>query len=283
MARTKNAAVPQVGDEAPDFNLPSAQGGNLRLSIRTVKGPVVVAFFRGLWSEEDVEYFKTLAAKEDDINLAIGSVVGVCISEPAAARAFVRETKLKSYVLYDYAKLATPAWGLMEKDPEHGDHARPATFLVDLDGKISAAWTDSRPSPEELLEKVSAITGLPKEPEEGEEDEKPARKPRPKKEAAAKTGGGESGEATSDATAEKKPPKEKPPKEKTPESESQGEEPKADEAKSETPKKKSKPSVESTDEGGETEGDSGGSRETESGEGEGVEGGNVEEKKESGG
>ena len=42
MARTKALPVPEVGAEAPEFYLPSAQGGQLRLSMRTARGPVVV-------------------------------------------------------------------------------------------------------------------------------------------------------------------------------------------------------------------------------------------------
>src|ERR687894_35684 len=94
--RKQNEAVPEIGAEAPQFNLPSAQGGQLRLSMRTVRGPVVVAFYRP-GNDEDVEWFKGLAEKEQEINLASAS---------------------------------------------------------------------GRPSPDELLEKVSAITGLPKKPEE---------------------------------------------------------------------------------------------------------------------
>ena len=52
--RRQNVAVPEIGGEAPEFNLPSAQGGQLRLGMRTARGPVVVVFFRGAWAEEDV-------------------------------------------------------------------------------------------------------------------------------------------------------------------------------------------------------------------------------------
>lgn len=194
MARTKKASVPEVGSEAPEFNLPSAQGGNLRLSMRTVIGPVIVAFYRA-GSEEDVSYFESLAGKEDEINLALGSIVGIGIAEPEAAREFLKACGMKSYILYDYARVATPAWGLMEKDAEHGDHARPATFLVDTDHKIAHAWPEERPSPEELLEKVSGITGLPKEPEEEEE--------RPKQPAKDKAGADGSPEGSTEGTAEK--------------------------------------------------------------------------------
>ena len=167
--RKQNEAVPEVGAEAPEFHLPSAQGGQLRLSVRTARGPVVVAFYRP-GNEEDVEWFKELAAKEQEINLASASVVGIGVAEPDAAREFARATGLKSYLLYDYARITSAEWGVLEGDRRHKHSSRPAVFVVGPDGNVANAWTAGRPSPDELLEKVSAITGLPKKPEE----EKPA-------------------------------------------------------------------------------------------------------------
>ncbi|HET7477901.1 MAG TPA: redoxin domain-containing protein [Rubrobacteraceae bacterium] len=163
--RSKTMPVPEVGAEAPEFNLPSAQGGQLRLSMRTVRGPVVVAFYRP-WSEEDVAYFRELAAKEDEINLAAGSVAAIGVAEPDEAREFARASGLKSYVLYDYARVTSRQWGLLEREKERGDYTRPAVFIVGPDGKVVHAWSDERPSAEELLSRVSEITGLPKPAEE---------------------------------------------------------------------------------------------------------------------
>src|SRR4028119_2007907 len=200
--RKQNEAVPEVGAKAPEFNLPSAQGGQLRLSMRTVRGPVVVAFYRP-GNEEDVEYFKALAEKEQEINMASASVVGIGGAEPEAARDFARAAGvqshllyayasapsaqgrgpgpgaardspraagLKSYLLYDYARVTSAQWGVLEGDRRHGYSSRPAVFVVGPDGNAGHAWTAERPAPDELLEKVSAITGLPKKSEE----EKPA-------------------------------------------------------------------------------------------------------------
>ena len=206
MARTKTPTVPEVGGEAPEFHLPSAQGGQLRLSMRTARGPVVVAFYSGGWSEEDLAYFKDLASKEDEINLAAASVVGIGRGEPQAARDFVRETGIKSYVLYDYAGIATREYGLLEKDKEHGEYARPATFIVDSDHKVVHAWVGERPKAEEVLEKVSEITGLPRPAEEdGElaEEEKPKRRGKAAK-------GADDGEAGEDQAKEGKPTKPSP-------------------------------------------------------------------------
>lgn len=169
--RTRTEPVPEVGAGAPEFNLPSAQGGQLRLSMRTVRGPVVVAFYRP-GDEEDVEYFKALAEKEEEINLASGSVVAVGVAEPAQARNFARASGLKSYVLYDYARVTSRQWGLLEKDKKRGDHSRPAVFIVGPDRNIAHAWVGERPGPDEILAKISEITGLPKPPEEPEDSGK---------------------------------------------------------------------------------------------------------------
>jgi peroxiredoxin len=171
--RAKIEPVPEVGAEAPEFNLPSAQGGQLRLSMRTVGGPVVVAFYRP-GDEEDVEYFKALAAKEEEINLASGSVVAIGVAEPTEAHNFARASGLKSYVLYDYARVTSRQWGLFEKDRKQGDYARQAVFVVGPDHKVAHAWVGERPEPGEILAKVSEITGLPRPPEEPEGDGKDA-------------------------------------------------------------------------------------------------------------
>src|SRR5918998_1713099 len=179
VARMKTLPVPEGGEEAPEFHLPSAQGGQLRLSMRTARGPVVVVFYSGGWSGEDVAY------------LAASSMVGIGLGEPHEARDFARETGIKSYVLYDYAGVATREYGLLEKDREHGEYARSATFIVDTDHKVVHAWVGERPEAGEVLAKVSEITGLPK-PAEEEEDAGEEEKPKRKK-AAGKAGNGAEG------------------------------------------------------------------------------------------
>ena len=172
MARTKVSAVPEVGSEAPEFSLPSAQGGQLRLSVRTARGPVVIVFYRGLDLDEDVNYFKALAEKEDEINMAAASIVGIGVVRPDEARDLVAKAGIKSYILYDYARVASRDWGLLEKDKKLGEHTRPAVFIVGADREIVHAWLDEWPEPTEILAKISEITGLPKPPEE-EDEEKP--------------------------------------------------------------------------------------------------------------
>ena len=206
MARTQTAQVPEVGGDAPEFNLPSAQGGQLRLSMRTARGPVVLVFYAD-GAEEDVRYFGGLAEKEDEINMAGGTIVGIGVSEPDEAREFARKTGMKSYVLYDYARAATRDYGLLEGNKKSGEHARPAAFIIGGDHKIAHAWVGERPEPGEILAKLSEITGLPRPAEEptadGDADGadgKPAGKAAPK--APGKPEGVAGGEASKGGIAE---------------------------------------------------------------------------------
>jgi peroxiredoxin len=208
VARMKTLPVPEIGDEAPEFHLPSAQGGQLRLSMRTARGPVVVVFYSGGWSGEDVAYFKDLASKEDEINLAAGSMVGIGLGEPHEAREFARETGIKSYVLYDYAAVATREYGLLEKDREHGEYARSATFIVDTDHKVVHAWVGERPEAKEVLAKVFEITGLPK-PAEKEEAVGEEERPKRKKSAGEAGNGGERGAEAGEGERKKLSPEER--------------------------------------------------------------------------
>jgi peroxiredoxin len=171
LRRQREMVIPEVGSEAPEIFLPSAQGGQFRLSVRTARGPVAVMFYNGE-SQADEAYFKALASKEDEINLAGGTVVAIGVAQPDEARDFARRTGLKSYVLYDYARVAAQDYGVLERGRKQPSRAHAAAFLVGSDGKVLEAWVGEQPDPAVLLAKISEITGLPKTPEEAEEKPK---------------------------------------------------------------------------------------------------------------
>ena len=43
------ARVPKVGDNAPQFTLPSYQGPAVSLADLRTSGPVIISFYRGRW------------------------------------------------------------------------------------------------------------------------------------------------------------------------------------------------------------------------------------------
>src|SRR5918996_3944851 len=125
-----------------------------------------------MFTRAKTEPVPVVGAEAPEFNLAAGSVVAIGIAEPTGALNFARASGLKSYVLYDYARVTSRQWGLWKKDHREGDYARRAVFVVGPDRKVAHAWVGERPEPGEILAKVSEITGLPKPPEEPKEDGK---------------------------------------------------------------------------------------------------------------
>src|SRR5215208_6120117 len=125
-----------------------------------------------MFTRAKTEPVPEVGAEAPEFNLAAGSVVAIGIAEPTEALNFARASGLESYVLYDYARVTSRQWGLWEKDRRQGDYARRAVFVVGPDRKVAHAWVGERPEPEEILAKVSEITGLPKPPEEPKDDGK---------------------------------------------------------------------------------------------------------------
>ena len=171
--RTKIGPVPEVGAEAPEFNLPSAQGGQLRLSMRTPRGPVVVAFYRP-GDEEDVEYFKAMAAKEDEINLAAGSVVAIGVAEPYQAQNFGASGAevLRATITPRLRAASGGYWRRTETGrlrPYCCIRRRARPQNRPLLGRPEAGTRGD-------TGEVSEISGLPKPPEEPEEDGKRGRR-----------------------------------------------------------------------------------------------------------
>jgi cytochrome c biogenesis protein CcmG/thiol:disulfide interchange protein DsbE len=126
-AQVSVAGVAEVGDQAPDFEVPALDGdGQVRLS--DFRGTPVVLNFWASWCNPCREEFPVLrrAAEKYGGDVAI---VGVTYKDiPSDSRAFARKEKAD--------------WALGEDDrgtvgaEEYGVRALPQTFFIDADGRI---------------------------------------------------------------------------------------------------------------------------------------------------
>ncbi len=174
-------APPRSGEKAPNFQLPSVQGGLFRLDMRTAQGPVVLAFVEaGEGSHELLEHLKEHHGEFQRVGsdnypyshlkdrntrrpyssigpTAAATVAAVVRAEKmASARELQDQLKLPYYVLWDETGRVSSKYGVPE-----GENA---TAVVEVDGTLT--WF-SEPAESQRVEQIvqAVLSEQEEEPE----------------------------------------------------------------------------------------------------------------------
>jgi peroxiredoxin Q/BCP len=147
------AEVPQVGQPAPDFSLPSQEGAPV--SLKQFHGKYVVLYFypkdmtQGCTIE--AHNFQQDLPKYDKANAVI---VGVSVDSTDSHKEFCAKESLTFKLLADTDKKVVDQYGSLN---QRGMASR-NTFLIDPSGKIVKVWTGVNPSKhsEEVLAALAA-------------------------------------------------------------------------------------------------------------------------------
>jgi peroxiredoxin len=140
-----------VGDEAPEFTVPRANGDveTFSLSDRLDEAPIVLAFFpaafTGTCTDELCSFRDRLAAFED-----VGaSVYGVSVDLPFTLNEFRRTNDLSFELLSDERRDVIEAYDVAETFPPLDIRvARRSVFVVDGSGTITYRWLADDPGQE---------------------------------------------------------------------------------------------------------------------------------------
>ena len=103
----------QVGQQAPDFTLPNATGGEVSLSSLLKKGPVVLSFYRGEWCpfcNLELRAYQQALPKMEARGAAF---VAVSPEKPEFAQLLADKQKLTFPVLTDHENLIGRKYGLV--------------------------------------------------------------------------------------------------------------------------------------------------------------------------
>lgn len=172
------------GDKAPNFQLPSVQGGLFRMEMRVAHGPVLLAFVDV--EEESRELLEHLKEHEEGFRRAgaynyshpnpeirtagkahsrSGTTVAVVVrgASMRPVRYLQESLRLPFYVLWDDRSMVSARYGVEETEA--------AVVLVETDGKL--AW---RSEPNRLLqmeEGLREIRAAPETADSAETDETP--------------------------------------------------------------------------------------------------------------
>jgi peroxiredoxin Q/BCP len=156
-AAADEAAIPQMGQPAPSFTLPSQEGSTV--SLDAYRGKWVVLYFY----PKDMTSGCTLEAHNFQQDLpkytALHAVIlGVSVDSVDSHKKFCTKETLTFKLLSDESKKVVSEYGSL------GDYmgfkiAKRNTFLIDPQGKIVKVWTGVDPShhSEEVLSELGSL------------------------------------------------------------------------------------------------------------------------------
>lgn len=125
----------KVGDMAPDFTLPSTQGGTVTLSSFRGKQTVVLAFFPAAFTGGCTKEMQTYQLGLDKFKGTDAAVFGVSEDNTPSQREFAKQLGLSFPLLSDFATRKTAEeYGVLV--PDIGVANR-VTLVIDKRGRIS--------------------------------------------------------------------------------------------------------------------------------------------------
>jgi peroxiredoxin Q/BCP len=152
-----DAALPQAGQQAPEFTLPSQDG--TPIDLNSFRGKWVVLYFY----PKDMTPGCTIEAHNfqrdlDKYQKENAVILGVSVDSPDSHKQFCAKEGLSFHLLADTDKKVVPQYGSL------GNYmgmkiAKRNTFLIDPDGKIVKVWTGVDPShhSEEVLAELGSL------------------------------------------------------------------------------------------------------------------------------
>ena len=172
-----------VGERAPDFELPDSRGRLVRLSERLRRGPVVVSFFRGAWCPVCSLHIAALVRALPAIRAAGGSLLAIYSdsaplidddsppgletlrdADQEAIRAYRVQLQIPPAVQQVYVGVFDTDVSLRNSDGSWNLPA-PGTFILDQQGivrrqHVSADFTQ-RMEPADVVEALEEIRNWP--------------------------------------------------------------------------------------------------------------------------
>jgi peroxiredoxin len=172
----------KAGDGAPDFSLPDARGGHVRLKGLLATGPVVLSFYRGGWCPYCSLELRALQHALPQITRLGATLVAVSPETPDESLSTAEKNALAFPVLSDAGSVTAKSFGIAydlaeELRPiytrfghalpdKNGDESWvlpiPATYVIDTDGIIALAYVDvdyrNRLEPAEILSALQSLS-----------------------------------------------------------------------------------------------------------------------------
>jgi peroxiredoxin len=141
------SSVPNIGERAPEFELPDPDMKSRKLSEFYGK-KTILAFFPAAESPVCTAEMCALRDSLDSLGELGANVVGISVDEPFANKFFVQNRLLNFPVLSDYRRDVIRKYGIVMKKlgPLEGyDAAKRSVFILDESGRVIYRWVSDNP------------------------------------------------------------------------------------------------------------------------------------------
>src|ERR687885_877380 len=149
---------PEIGDNAPDFNLADTDLKMQKLSDYKGK-PIVLAFFPAAESPVCTKEMCTFRDSFEELKGYDAKVLGISVDGPFANKIFTENRRLNFPILSDYKRETIKNYGIVM--PNLGqlqdyNAAKRSIFILDSAGKIRYMWVSDNPLIEPNYEEIRA-------------------------------------------------------------------------------------------------------------------------------
>jgi peroxiredoxin len=148
-----------VGDDAPDFTAPLADGdvGSFTLSEHLEEAPIVLAFFPAAFTgtcTTEMCTFRDQMANFEDVG---ATVYGISIDTPFTLNEFREQNELNFGLLSDSNREVVDAYDISMDFADLGvrNVAKRAVFVVDGSGTVTYTWVSDDPGVEPDYDEVA--------------------------------------------------------------------------------------------------------------------------------
>ncbi|AWR98039.1 redoxin domain-containing protein [Acidianus sulfidivorans JP7] len=148
----------EIGEEAPDFELPDTDLKKVKLS--DFKGKIVVlAFYPGAFTPVCTKEMCTFRDSMAKFNSIDAKVIGISVDPPFSNKAFKEQNKLNFTVLSDYNREVIKKYNVYWEFPALPGYvlAKRAVFVIGKDGKIKYKWVSDDPTKEPPYEEIEKV------------------------------------------------------------------------------------------------------------------------------
>jgi len=152
-----NKSVPNIGDMAPDFELPDID--MIKLSEYLGKGTLVLAFFPAAESPVCTTEMCSFRDSLDELQSNGSNVIGISVDGPFANKIFVRNRQLNFPVLSDYRRDVINRYGIVMTNLgplEQYNAAKRSIFVLDHTGRVQYKWVSDNPLIEPNYQEIKA-------------------------------------------------------------------------------------------------------------------------------